>query len=57
MNETLSGVTSAFYIWYVRTHFSSMGMVLCNVGRVKCQPFPNFGKLAHELTAANKAIN
>ena len=27
------------YIWYVRPHFSSAGMVLCNVGGVKCQPF------------------
>ena len=26
---------------YVRPHFSSAGMVLCNAGGVKCQQFQN----------------
>ena len=35
----LEHMTSYIYIWYIRLHFSSMGIVLHNVGGVKCQPF------------------
>ena len=44
-SRTLSGVTNGnwsyiyIYIWFVRPQFSSVGMALCNVGEVKCQPF------------------
>ena len=44
MSETISGVTNGnwIYIYMVRArHFSSAGVVLHNVGEVKCQPFIN----------------